>query len=474
MVVVGAGSAGLTAAWRLSDDPDTEVVVLEAGVDPGGRVPPPLRRGVEIPAQYYWDYHDADDGTFLPRGRVIGGSSAVNYAGATRAGSRSYDDWNLPGWSFADCMAAFRAIETDVDFGHLPYHGDAGPTPVVRRPMDDRDAPLAQVYDALGYAEVPDHNAAADAFGYGPFPSNLLGHDRASTLLTLLPILRARPNVTVRGRSEVVKVLLRGGTAVGVQVHDVDVDAGVIESVEADHVLLTAGVYGTPEILFASGVGPAKSLAAAGIRVVVAKDEVGRNLREHPRLLLNVEVTFSTPPAHPLLMTTALGDDPARLAHVFPFVGLVPGLPDTMASFVCALLGPTSTGHLDLTPGRARVHRRLAGTRADLAGLAELVERVGTVVDELALRGLATLPEDPIWRGHDRRLPPVLGYNHPVGTCRMGVDEGSVTDLNLRVRGVERLMIADASVMPDIPRSQTNLPAMMIGYRAAQFLETHL
>lgn len=467
IAIVGAGSAGMTLAWRLSQDPAADVILIEAGSDPGPKVPKSLRREIELPAEYYWPYADADTGDFLPRGKVLGGSSAANFSGATRGQPATYDAWGLPHWTWDRCLPAFRAIEADQQYGNAPYHGAAGPVPVVRRPLSDQDDALAAAYGKLGHPLNPDHNDLG-GIGYGPFPSNRLGEDRASTLLTMLPDLRIRDNVAIYAGCEVGRLRFEGHRARAVEVRG---DNG-LEVIEADMIVLSAGTYGSPEILFNSGIGPAEALRNAGLPVLVAAEEVGRGLRDHPLLLLNVESRLPQTHELPALLTFALDGAPNRLAHLFPFAGLVPGLPPTAVSFVCGLLSPTSQGFLELGGARARVHLRRLATADDRAQAAQLLASADDILRELATEGLVGLPDDPWWRGDAaaQGRENLAWYNHPVGTCRMGTDDGSVVDQHLRVRGVDNLMVADASVMPDIPRSQTNLPTMMIGYRAAAFL----
>lgn len=465
VVIAGAGSAGMTLAWRLSQDRAVDVVLVEAGGDPGPEVPDSLRREIDLAEQFYWPYTEVNTGAFLPRGRVLGGSSAVNYAGATRGPAAGYDAWAVPGWAWQDCLPAFRAIEADADFGNRPYHGADGPVPVVRRPLGDVDEPVRRAIDGLGHETIGDHNAP-DAVGFGPFPANRMGADRASTLLTMLPDLRGRANVTLRPDCEVVEVVVSGGRAEALRVRTPTGD----ETIPGDVVVLSAGVYGTPEILFRSGVGPADELRAAGRPVLADAPELGRNVREHPMLLLDVEARFPLPPVDPCLLSVELGEN--QLGQVFPFAGLVPGSPESVISLVAALLSPTSTGHLEFTEGRARVHLRHFDTAEDRAQAGRLVARAADLLDALARAGEVSLPDQPWWRGDPGAAlsSNVIGYNHPCGTCRMGADAGSVVDPDLRVRGVDDLLVADASVFPDITRSQTNLPAMMVGYRAAEFL----
>jgi choline dehydrogenase len=470
IVIVGAGSAGMTLAWALSQDPATDLVLVEAGADPGPAVPDSLRRETPLPAEYYWPYADAGTGEFLPRGKVLGGSSAANFSCAVRGQSASYDAWGIDDWTWERCLPAFRAIEADQDYGAEPYHGADGPVPVVRRPLGDRDEALLAAYDKLGYALVPDHNAP-EGTGYGPIPRNRAGPDRASTLLTMLPDLRTRDNVTIRANREVTRVLFTGRRARAVEA----AAAGGTEVIEADTVVLSAGTYGTPEILFNSGIGPADALRATGLPVLSAAPEVGQRLRDNPLLLLNVESSLQ-PEGDPVLLTVALDGGPNRLAHLFPFKGLVPGLPPTAVSFLCGLMSPASQGFLELGGTRARVRPRRLATADDQAQAAQILARADDILRQLAGTGHVTIPDDPWWRRGAAAAgrQDITWYNHPVGTCRMGTDDNSVVDEHLRVRGIDSLMVADASVMPDIPRSQTNLPSMMIGYRAAGFLSERL
>lgn len=462
IVIVGAGSAGSTAAWRLSDDPGTEVVLIEAGDDPGAEVPQPLRNALLLPDRYDWGYRDADTAEPLRRGKVLGGSSAANYRGATRGQAFGYDNWGLADWSWERCLPAFRAVEHDREFDDRPYHGDAGPTPVVRRPLAAPDQALAEAYRRHGHEPVPDHNAP-DAVGFGPFPSNLLEDgDRASTLLTLGPTLRERENVTILSAAEAVRVVVEGGRATGVEIRT----ASGPQSVQGDLVILSAGVYGTPELLVRSGIGPGATLRELGIPEVLAHDGVGQGLRDHPMILMSVDSPALQVAGSPLLLTVRDGVD---FFHVFPFAGLVPGAPPSTLTFICALMSPTSRGSLDFTTGRARVHLRHLHDERDRLVASGGVHRVAELLDDLAGQGHLTIPPDAWWTTADGIEPSAVAtYHHAVGTCRMGQDAGSVVDQGLRLRGVDDLMIADASVLPEIPRSQTNLPTMMIGYRAAQ------
>ncbi|MGW3147737.1 GMC family oxidoreductase [Streptomyces sp. NPDC001177] len=472
-VIVGAGSAGLICAWRLSADPRHEVVLVDAGIDPGPDVPPELRTDILLPPEYYWQYTDQDTGNFLPRGKVFGGCSAVNAAAAVRGHPWCFDAWGSELWSFDACLPAFRALEADRQFGHEDHHGSDGPVPITRYEQSTFDLAFQDAYRRHGYHPVADHNAPG-ALGFGPFPTNRVDGVRMSTLVTVLPEVRTRSHVELRASSEVLRVLISDGTARGVVLRDSHGE----HTVEADQVILSAGTFGTPEILFHSGVGPADDLHEAGLPVVAHAPQLGTNLVDHPLFQMNVEVTDASelpmPGGQGTLLTYELPGEHHPQGQIFayhaPFFDPTAG-PNT-AAVAASLQTPESRGHLTLGRHRARVHVNFLSTPLDRARAASVVATAGDIIDDLAAQGRVKLPDSPWWRSEDLEhvcRAHVLPYHHPVGTCRMGRDADSVVDEHLRVRGVDQLMVADASIMPTIPRAHTNLATMMIGYRAADF-----
>ncbi|MER5544834.1 GMC family oxidoreductase N-terminal domain-containing protein [Streptomyces sp. CG4] len=178
-VIVGAGSAGLVCAWKLSEDPGHEVVLVDAGLDPGPEVPPELATEILLPAHYYWQYTDEDTGSFLPRGKVFGGSSAVNAAAATRGHPWCFDAWDSPVWTYDACLPAFRALEADQQFGQQDYHGSDGPIGITRYEQSAFDLAFQDACHRQGFHPLADHNAPG-ALGYGPFPTNRIDGVRMS------------------------------------------------------------------------------------------------------------------------------------------------------------------------------------------------------------------------------------------------------------------------------------------------------
>ncbi|ANP52521.1 choline dehydrogenase [Streptomyces griseochromogenes] len=472
-VIVGAGSAGLVCAWKLSADPSHEVVLVDAGTDPGPNVPDELRTEILLPAHYYWQYTDEDTGAFLPRGKVFGGSSAVNAAAAVRGQPWCYDAWDSALWSYDACLPAFRALEADQQFGQEDHHGAEGPIAITRYEQSAFDLVFQDVCRRHGYHPVADHNAPG-ALGFGPFPTNRVDGVRLSTLVSVLPLIRSRANVVLRPASEVLRVLVSGGAAHGV----VLLDAQGQHVVEADRVILSAGTFGTPEILFHSGIGPADDLRNADLPVLVHAPQLGTNLSDHVLFQLNVDVTDASqlpmPGGQGTLLTYELPGDRHPQAQIFAYHAAFfdPTAGPHAAAVTASLVTPESRGHLALGRGRARVRLRHLSAPLDRSRAADIVTTAAGIVDDLAAQGRVKLPDAPWWRSED--LPQAcraqaLSYHHPVGTCRLGRDDASVVDERLRVRGVDRLMVADASVMPTIPRAHTNLATMMIGYRAADF-----
>ncbi|GAA0271314.1 hypothetical protein GCM10010302_06110 [Streptomyces polychromogenes] len=300
VVIVGGGAAGCVLAARLSEDPSTRVLLLEAGPD-YAELPAALRDGSgPHTASHDWGLSSepgpAGRALALPRGKVIGGSSTTNAAFALRGSPYDFDGWAAhgnPGWGWGDVLPWFVAVETDLDFGHESYHGGHGPVPVRRYTGGDRSdiasAGQAAIMSA-GVPEIADHNAPG-AVGVGPLPVNEVGGERLGAASTYLAAARARHDLTVRGGAHVASVLLDRGRATGVRLADG-------ENVHSDRVIVSAGTYFSPAILLRSGLRPAHELRALGIGPVLDLPGVGRNLADHPAVSIDVAHTGTARPRH--------------------------------------------------------------------------------------------------------------------------------------------------------------------------------
>jgi choline dehydrogenase len=475
VLIIGAGSAGLFCALGLAGA--GTVTVVEAGPDPGTPPPPWMLYDYLLPDECYYHYTDAESGMALPQGRGTGGGSTVNSAAALRGQPWCYDGWHVPGWSWRECLDGFRAIEADQQFGEAGYHGSAGPIPITRLAPGPLDDALIALCEARGHPSAADHNAPG-ALGIGVWPTNRRGTGRWGTHAGVLPLIR--PAVDVRAGTLARRLVFEGTRCVGADV----TGPGGGQRLRAGQVVVCAGAFGSPLLLLRSGLGPEAMLQAAGVGLVSRLDGVGANLQDHPWCLLDVQAAEvahieARPVSGALLryeLAGELGGDHVE-AEIFPWQTrpYVPALPATQVSYTAALMSPLSRGQLTLTPGGPRIEVRHLAADQDAARMAAIVADTAQLVEELAAKGLVHVPADAWWRADDllaacRRA--VGTYNHHSGTCRMGdpADPATVVDPRLNVLGVTGLAVADSSILPVIPRANTNLASMMIGCRAAQFL----
>ncbi len=500
VIVVGAGSSGAVIAARVSEDPNRTVLLLEAGPDYPDLASTPLDLADGANNSYRdhdWGFdHQPTNGRkslAFPRGKVTGGSSAVNTAIALRGVPEDYDAWARLGntaWSWESVLPAFKRLERDLDYGRSDYHGDAGPITIRRHPTAEL-TPVQRAFvetaRAVGYPACPDANAPWD-WGVGPHPMNKLGRLRISSAVGYLAPARIRPNLTIRPQTFVRRVIIEGGHCTGVEVESSD---RRIERVSAKLVVLSAGAVMTPAILMRSGIGPRAQLEAHGIDVVGHVPGVGENLSDHPALSV---ICIAKNPAlidssgallQSVLRFTADGSEHRNDMQIQPISFAMPknGQPTFMIATV-----------LEHQHGRGQLRLRAADPRVpplveqrfceDSRDVSRLVSSFRRTLELARTKPLSDLIEAFVFPDLSRRLEDVDIANlcrryagsgfHVCGTAKMGPagDPDAVVDQHGRCRTVDQLVIADASIMPAVPRANTNLTCMMIGERVGEWLRT--
>jgi choline dehydrogenase len=472
-VVVGGGSSGATLAGRLVGA-GRDVVLLEAGPDygphDGGRWPSELVDARMLATSHDWGYHH-DRWTF-ERARVMGGCSSHNGAIAAVGHRRDYDDWGLPGWATDDVAPLFATVvermrvRTYDRSEAVPYH-----------------AQCLDAAEALGWRMASDlcDLDANDAFGLESV--NVFGTVRWNSAFAYLDPVRDGPNLRIIDNVMVDRV-------VDAMVHAVRQDEPL--TVAAGTVVLSAGVYGTPAILQRSGVGEAAMLTALDIPVVVDLPGVGGNLHDHPmvhadravgptlqRWLDEAATTGFLPEEQTLgKAISSLADDGLFDLHVFPVVGSnQTSVWHGRAHVEVACVTPRSRGKLSIASRDPEAHPHIDhgyltdAEGHDLAVLRDGLRMANELLDHPIVAELLGAPISDV-STDQAIIDQVAHYYHPVGTCRMGRedDPAAVCDERGRVYGLDNVVVADVSLMPQIPRANTNLPAVMIGERIAQLL----
>jgi choline dehydrogenase len=496
-IIVGGGATGCVVANRLSANLGLKVLVLEAGGadadpdihDPGGFV---RLWGSELDWKFPTEAQAALQGRqiVINQGKVMGGGTSINALMWVRGNRRNFDQWaalGAEGWSYNDLLPYFKKVE-DYSGGASDAHGVGGPMSVVDNPdPNSRSEPFMNGLTELGYdGPYWDYNGARQENGAGLLQFSITKDGkRASAPVAYLDPVRDRPNLTVKTEAEVTRLLFDGTRVTGVEYAHGDQLWQVYAGRE---VIVSAGAFLSPKLLMLSGIGPAQHLGSHGIPVVVDLPGVGQNLQDHLQLPIVYASKTERPLPYLLTGNTLFTNTRTDRAEAAPDLQLnfTPAVPTPLAPvlnipipvgiFLPIMVQPDSIGEVRLHSPNAQdapvINPNYLQRGADVR---TLVEAVRIIRDLVKTKAVSEQYEGEIAPGPDADLDGYIRSQcstlwHPVGTCKIGQGSDAVVDPQLRVRGVQGLRVADASVMPTVTSGNTQAACFVIGEKVADLI----